>query len=168
VTAPAADELLVRPHRVRWVAGVTALAVVTVFTVVAVLLRGDGTGVYFRTADQVSMVLLGALIGGAALLLARPRLRAVEEGLLVRNVLGERLFPWAVVEDVTFPDGASFARLELPQDEYVAVMAIQAADGEKAVAAIEDVRALHRRHVPRTPDAATDARATAPTTTEDA
>lgn len=146
MSAPTADALVVRPHRVRWVAGVTAVAVVAVFTVVAVLLRGDGTGVYFRPADQVSMVLLGLLIGGAALLLTRPRLRVVDDGLLVRNVLGERLFPWDLVQDVTFPDGASFARLELPDDEYVAVMAIQAADGEKAVAAIQGVRTLHRTH----------------------
>ena len=41
MTARATGELLVRPHRVRWVAGVTAVAVVTVFTVVAVLLRGE-------------------------------------------------------------------------------------------------------------------------------
>lgn len=145
MTAPE-DRLVVRPHRVRWVAGATAVAVVAVFSVVAVLLRGDGTGVYFRPADQVSMVLLGVLIGGAALLLARPRLRVVDDGLVVRNVLGERLFPWSMVQDVTFPDGASFARLELPDDEYVAVMAIQAADGEKAVEAIRGVRALHRDH----------------------
>ena len=34
-------ELVVRPHRVRWVAVVTATAVVVVFVVVALLLRGD-------------------------------------------------------------------------------------------------------------------------------
>lgn len=144
--APALDDLVVHPQRIRWVAGVTAVVVVVVFSVVASLLRGDGTGVSFRPADQIAMVLLGVLLGGAALLLARPRVRVGADGVGVRNILGERLFPWEVVLDVSFPDGASFARLELPQDEYHAVMAIQAADGDRAVEAIQGVRALHRRH----------------------
>ena len=153
--AGSADELVVRPQRIRWVSGITAVVVVAVFAVVAVLLRGDGTGVYFRPADQLAMVGIGLLIAGAALLLTRPRLRVVADGLVVRNVLGDRLVPWDLVADVSFPDGASFARVELPDDEYLAVMAIQAADGERAVAAIEAVRDRVRRHL-RTADPGTD------------
>ena len=123
--AAAGLDLVVHPRRIRWVAVATAVAVVVVFTVVAVLLRGDGTGVSFRPADQGAMIVLGLLLAAGALLLARPRLRVTPDGVAVRNVLGERLFGWDLVRDVSFPDGASFARLELPDDEYVSVMAIQ-------------------------------------------
>jgi Bacterial PH domain len=44
---------------------------------------------------------------------------------------------------VTFPDGASWARLDLPDDEYVPVLAVQAVDGTRAVTAMRQLRALH-------------------------
>lgn len=142
------ERLDVRPRRARWVAVVLAVLLVGAFSVVAALLRRSDTGVYFRVADQVAMVLVGVFLGGAALLFARPRLRAGPEGVHVRNVLGTHDLPWALVLRVSFPDGASWARLELPDDEYVAVMAIQAADREHAVRAIRALRELHRRYAP--------------------
>jgi len=86
------------------------------------------------------------------LLLARPRLRAGAQGIGVRNVLGERMFPWPLVREVSFPDGASFARVELPDDEYVTVMAIQASDGARAVEAIRALRELQRTYTSNVPD----------------
>ena len=125
----------------------------TVFTVVAVLLRRTDTGVYFRTSDQVAMVLLGVLLASGALLFARPRLRADADGVYVRNVIGTHRLPWALVQRVSFPEGAPWARLELPDDEYLAIMAIQAADRRHAVAAIRHLRELHRRHARSAADA---------------
>lgn len=135
-----------RPRKARRVAMVAAGLLVAVFTVIAVLLRRTPTGVYFRTSDQVAMVLLGVLLAAAALLFARPRVRAGTDGVEVRNLLGSRTLPWELVLQVSFPDGAPWARLELPDDEYVAVMAIQAADGRHAVAAIRGLRAVHAAH----------------------
>jgi len=145
-------ELVLRPHRLRRVAVVCAVLIVAVFSTVAVLLRGDRTGVYFRLSDQVAMVIFGLLLAGAVLLLARPRLRAGAQGIGVRNVLGERMFPWPLVREVSFPDGASFARVELPDDEYVTVMAIQASDGARAVEAIRALRELQRTYTSNVPD----------------
>jgi hypothetical protein len=138
----------VRPRRARWVAVALAVVLVAVFSVVAALLRRTDTGVFFRTADQVAMVLLGLMLGGAALLFARPRVRADADGVYVRNVVGTHQLPWELVLRVSFPDGAPWARLELPDDEYLAVTAIQAADREHAVAAIRRLRALHQRYAP--------------------
>lgn len=139
-----------RPRKARRVAVAAAAVLVVVFTVVAVLLRRTPTGVYFRFSDQVAMVLLGLLLAGAALLFARPRVRAVADGVEVRNVLTTRLVPWDLVLAVSFPDGAPWARLELPDDEYIAVMAIQATDGRRAVAAMRGLRAVHaERTAPR-------------------
>ncbi|MBV8996418.1 MAG: PH domain-containing protein [Pseudonocardiales bacterium] len=132
-----------RPRKARHVAVAAAVVLVVVFTVVAVLLRRTPTGVYFRFSDQVAMVLLGLLLGGAALLFARPRVRAVADGVEVRNVLTTRTVPWDLVLQVSFPEGAPWARLELPDDEYIAVMAIQAADGQYAVQAMHSLRAVH-------------------------
>ena len=61
---PRGPVLVVRPRRVRQAAWVAAVAVVATFAVVASVLRTTDTGVFFRTADQVAMVLLGVLIAG--------------------------------------------------------------------------------------------------------
>ncbi|MGH3978276.1 MAG: PH domain-containing protein [Pseudonocardiaceae bacterium] len=148
--------LQVRPRRAAGVAVVSAVVLVAVFTVIAVLLRQTPTGVYFRVADQVAMVLLGVLLAGAALLFARPRLRADAGGIEVRNLLGARWLPWDLVLRVSFPEGAPWARLELPDDEYIAVMAIQSVDGSHAVRAIRTLRALHAEHAPAPPECGRD------------
>lgn len=140
--------LQVRPRRARVVAVLSALVLIAVFTAVALLLRRTPTGVYFRVSDQVAMVVLGVLLAGAALLFARPRLRADADGVEVRNLLGSRRLPWDLVLAVSFPDGTPWARLELPDDEYIAVLAIQAADRQHAVRALRDLRALHAEHAP--------------------
>jgi hypothetical protein len=135
--------LVLRPRRVLVVAWVCAVTTVVAFSVVAALLRSSDTGVFFRTADQVAMVLLGLLVAAGVLLLARPRVRADARGIEVRNVGVPRYLPWELVRSVSFPDGASWARLDLPDDEYLAVMAVQAVDGQRAVAGIRQLRALH-------------------------
>ena len=132
-----------RPRKARRVAVAAAVVLVVVFVVVAVLLRRTPTGVYFQLSDQVAMVLLGLLLASAALLFARPRVRASGDSVEVRNLLGTRTVPWDLVLRVSFPDGAAWARLELPDDEYIAVMAIQAADSRHAVQAIRRLRAVH-------------------------
>jgi hypothetical protein len=132
-----------RPRKARYVALTAAVVLVVVFTVVAVLLRRTPTGVYFRLSDQVAMVLLGVLLAGTTLLFARPRVRAITDGVEVRNVLTTRVVPWDLVLRVSFPDGAPWARLELPDDEYIPVMAIQAVDGQRAVQAMRALRAIH-------------------------
>ena len=134
---------VLRPRRVLVAAWVGAVGTVVAFVVVALLLRTSNTGVYFRTADQVAMVLLGVLIAAGVLLLARPRVRADARGVEVRNVGVPRYLPWELVRAVAFPDGASWARLDLPDDEYLAVLAVQAVDGQRAVAGIRALRALH-------------------------
>jgi hypothetical protein len=140
---PHGPVLMVRPRRVRQAAWVAAVAVVAAFTVIASVLRTTDTGVFFRTADQVAMVLLGVLIAGGILLLARPWVRADADGVEIRNVGWPRYLPWELVRAVSFPDGASWARLDLPDYEYVAVLAVQAVDGLHAVEAIRGLRALH-------------------------
>ncbi|MEV4312268.1 PH domain-containing protein [Actinocrispum sp. NPDC049592] len=134
------------PRRIRFVAVGLALVLVAAFTVAAILLRSSWTGAYFEVSDQVAMIGIGVLLGGAALMLTRSRVRADTKGIEVRNVVGVRRFDWDQVEHVSFPDGASWARLELPDDEYVTIMAIPANDGARSVAAIRELRRLKSAH----------------------
>jgi hypothetical protein len=136
---------VVRPYKVRLFVIPVAIALVVVFVVVALLLKSGSTGVQFGTADRFSLVGIGIALALGALVFVRPKLAADSDGVEVRNALFGQKVPWSLIRAVSFPDGAPWARLELPQDEYVPVVAIQAADGERAVRAIRELRALHRK-----------------------
>jgi hypothetical protein len=138
----------VRPHLTPYFAYVAAALILAAHITVGVLLKISSTGVVFQTADQVAMALLGAIIACAVLLFTRPRLRAGAAGVAVRNLFGYKLIPWSDVVDVSFPRGARWARVDLPDDEYIPVMAIQAVDKERAVDAMEQVRSLLARYRP--------------------
>ncbi|HWE87933.1 MAG TPA: PH domain-containing protein [Pseudonocardiaceae bacterium] len=152
MTAPHRDRqvdhqpLVIRPHRVRQIAIPIAAVLVVIFAVVAVLLRNSYTGVNFTLGDQVAVALIGPLLAAGVLLAIRPKVRADAEGVEVRNVFFGQRVPWELIRGVRFPDGAPWARLELPEYEYVPLVAIQAFDGERAVHAIRELRALHRAY----------------------
>ncbi|GGC59025.1 PH domain-containing protein [Hoyosella rhizosphaerae] len=139
-------ELVVRARKMpRW-AAVAALAMFLTFVVLGILLGSANTGVYFRLVDQIAMVLLGAFFGSLFLLLARPRLRVGASGVGVRNFFSERVVPWETVGGLSFRTGGSWARLELPEDEYIPVLAIQSTDRGHAVAAVEKFRELEGKY----------------------
>jgi hypothetical protein len=104
--------------------------------------------VIFQTSDQIAMAVLGVILAGLALLFTRPRLRVGAAGLSVRNVLGDRLVLWNDIVGVSFPVGARWARIDLPDDEYVPLLAIQSVDKDRAVAAMDTVRSLLARYRP--------------------
>ncbi len=141
-------DLEVRPHLTPYFAYGAAAVIVVVHVTIGVLLKISSTGVIFQTADQVAIALLGVVIAGVVLLFARPRLRVGAPGVAVRNLLGYKLIPWSDVVGLTFPSGARWARVDLPDDEYVPVMAIQAVDKERAVEAMDNVRGLLVRYRP--------------------
>lgn len=136
----------IRPHLTPYFAYAAAALILAAHVVVGVLLKIRSTGVIFQTADQVAIALLGVVIAGAVLLFARPRLRVGAPGIAVRNLLTYKLIPWTEVVDVSFPLGARWARVDLPDDEYVPVMAIQAVDRDRAVDAMDRVRGLVHRY----------------------
>lgn len=143
---PVAETLVIRPYKVRRIAYPVAAALMVIFVVIAVLLRSGSTGVQFGASDQVSIAAIGVVLALATLLCVRARVVADADGVEVRNLLFGQKVPWSVIRSVSFPDGAPWARLELPQDEYVPVVAIQAVDGERAVAAMRELRALQRKY----------------------
>ena len=116
---------------------------------VGVLLKISSTGVIFQTADQVAIALLGVVIAGAVLLFARPRLRVGAAGR--GGAKPVRLQADSVVRrGRTCRSRAVHGgrRVDLPDDEYIPVMAIQAVDKERAVDAMDRVRGLLARYRP--------------------
>lgn len=141
-------DLEVKPHLTPIFAYGAALVILASHVVVGVLLKASSTGVVFRTYDQVAIALVGAVIAGFVCLFARPRLRIGAAGVAVRNLFGYKLFPWSDVLGVSFHPGARWARLDLPDDEYIAVMAIQAVDKRRAVESMDRVRTVLERYKP--------------------
>jgi hypothetical protein len=141
-------DLEVRPHLTPYFAYGAAFVIAAAHIAVGALLKIKSSGVFFQTADQVAMGILGLIIAGLVLLFARPRLRVGATGLAVRNLLTYRLIPWSDIVGVSFPMGARWARVDLPDDEYIPVMAIQAVDKGRAVDAMDRVRELLVRYRP--------------------
>lgn len=135
-------DAVLRPRVTAWIAVGVAITMVAIHVVLALLLTIRASGVIFRPIDQLSFVAFGVLLGGAILLFTRPRLRVGPAGMSVRNMLGDKLVPWSQVRGLSFHHGGRWARLELPDDEYLPVMAIQTADKERAVEAMDTVRDL--------------------------
>lgn len=135
-------DLRVRPHLTPYFAVGAAVTIAAAHIAVGFLLKVGSSGVVFQTADQVAIGALGVVIGALVLLFARPRLRVGPAGLSVRNLVNDKLIPWSDVVGVSFPLGARWARVDLPDDEYIPLMAIQAVDKDRAVVAMEEVRAL--------------------------
>ncbi|GBE66052.1 hypothetical protein MFM001_25140 [Mycobacterium sp. MFM001] len=136
----------VRPHLTPYFAYIAAFVIAAAHIGVGLALKVKSSGVIFQTADQVAMAVLGLVLAGLVLLFARPRLRVGPAGLSVRNLLGYRLVPWSEVVGVSFPAGARWARIDLPDDEYIPLMAIQAVDKDRAVEAMDTVRTVMARY----------------------
>lgn len=137
-----------RPHWTPIFAYGAAFLIAGAHIAVGVVLKISSSGVVFQTADQVAIAALGVVIAGLVLLFARPRLRVGKPGLSVRNLLGDKLIPWSEIVGVSFPAGSRWAHIDLPDDEYIPVMAIQAVDKDRAVAAMDTVRSLFARYRP--------------------
>lgn len=122
----------------RW----TAAGVLLVFGTIAGLLpAGSADGLRFGLVDQLLFFGLGVALALALLALTRPRIRADQTGIWVRNVFAERFFPWPVVAAVHLPSGAPWAQLELQDDQTVGLLAIQAGDGLLARRNVERLQA---------------------------
>jgi hypothetical protein len=142
-TAPPSPTVSAVPRRLRVVTRLAAAGLVAAMTVVAVLLKSSTTGVVaFRTADQVAMIGLGLAMGAGVLLLGRPRVDADADGIRIRNIVAAHELPWSVVDAVRFDRHSPWATLLLGNGDEVAVLGVQASDGERALTAVRGLRAL--------------------------
>lgn len=128
-----------RPHRVRIVCAIGAVCIFVLFTIIGVAL----TNATFKPGDKYAMIGLGVVFAAGIMLIARPRVQADAEGVSVRNIIGGYRLPWDVVRQVKFDRGQPWLYLELENDDTVAVLAVQAADKQRAVEAVRCLRSLH-------------------------
>jgi hypothetical protein len=133
----------VRPRRLRAVCWGAGALLLVVFGAVAVLLpRGSAGGQQFGLADQVAFFGIGVLLAWAVLQFTRVRVEADESGVRVRNYVGEKSVPWQVVAGVRMQDGSPWASLDLHDDDTIALLAVQANDGSRAIDAVVELRRL--------------------------
>ncbi len=139
----------VRPRRVRLVCWTSAVALLLVVSAVATSLTGPTGNGYgtFQRGDQLAMVGLGVFGALGILLFTRPRVVADTKGVRVRNIIGSYELPWEVIRGVRFDRGAPWATLELHDDDLLPMVALQAADKERAVEAVRALRRLHQAHL---------------------
>jgi hypothetical protein len=127
----------------RHVLGLLAAAVVLVGAFVALTLPDNSTGVVaFGTVDQLAVAGIGVVLGAGVLLLGRSRVDAAAEGIRIRNLAITHELPWTAVRAVAFDPKSSWASLVLRNGDEVSLLAVQAADRERAVQAVEGLRAL--------------------------
>lgn len=139
----ATPPFVVRPRRLLLSCRLAAALLLSVFGVLAVLLpRGEAGGQVFGPADQVAFFGIGVLLAWAVLQFTRAKVVADEHGVVIRNYVGERALPWAVVSGVRLDPGSPWASLDLQDDDTVALLAVQANDGAHAVDAVLALRRL--------------------------
>src|SRR5699024_11464309 len=105
-------------------------------------------GVTLPTADQWSFIVIGLLFSGVCLILLRPRILIDEHGVDVRNIANAQFYPWQIIHGLSFPAKAKMARLELPDFEFVPMMALNIYDKETIAANVERFRLLEDRYMP--------------------
>lgn len=143
--------LKIRPRKISIYATISATSVFVVMVVVGILLHNTNDGVSFQLSDQIGLGGLGLMIGIGILMMARPTLKVYREGMLIRNILGENFYEWPLIYEISFPQGAQWALLRMPDDETHPVMAIQLLDRGRAVESLKAVRKLHGLYAPPPP-----------------
>ena len=132
-----------QPHLTAKIAWAASAVVLVVFVITAVVMRHYNAGASFGVKDQVATVVIGVVVALLLIMPTYPRLIADEREIRIRSLLGNyRVIPWNVVVDVRFPSKLRFAQLVLPGEETLAIYAVQRWDKDRAVEAMEGLRAL--------------------------
>jgi hypothetical protein len=132
-----------RPHLTAKIAWAASAFVLVVFVFTAFVMRRLNAGASFGVKDQVGTIVVGIVVALLLVMPTYPRLVADEHEIRMRSFLGNyRVIPWKIVVDVRFPSSVRFAQIVLPGEETLAIYAVQRWDKDRAVAAMEGLRAL--------------------------
>lgn len=102
----------------------------------------------FTLFQKGTLVFLGLLALGVWFALMRSRVTVTETGVVVVNGYRARDFEWPEVISVNMRRGAPWAALDLSDGTSLSVLAIQASDGSRAIAAVRELRRLIDEHTP--------------------
>lgn len=141
-------ELVVTSPFLRKLAWVLVGVVLLVHIFMAVAVGIGDTGVRVTLTDQLSFIGIGLIFCCACLLLLRPRVRVNAQGVEVRNIANAQFYPWQIIHGLSFPAQAQTARLELPDFEFVSMMAMNIRDRRTIASTVESFRQLEDRYMP--------------------
>jgi asparagine N-glycosylation enzyme membrane subunit Stt3 len=142
------------PRRLR-IFGFAIAAVLCIATVVGWFALPAELRDLFTLSQRLTLLALLALLVGVVVAVATSTVRADADGLRFRNGLRRYAVPWGRVHKIIFRSGDPWAQLLLiPDDgrpfevsldaEKRQLMGIQAVDGARAHAAVEELRRRHR------------------------
>ena len=99
----------------------------------------------FTLLQRLTVALFGAALAGSGWALARARVTAETEALVVVNGFRTRRLAWEEVVAIHLPEGAPWATLDLADGTTISAMAFQGSDGRRARDGVRRVRALINR-----------------------
>jgi Bacterial PH domain len=144
-----------RPRRVRMIVIISTLAI-CVLAVIGWLLLPADIRVLFPLTHRLALLAIWAFLIVIMVALASSYVRADTQGLKIRNVFRVHHVPWARVHKIILRPGDPWAQVLLkPPDgqpfeadldaDRRSLMGIQAVDGPRATAAVNEIRVRHRR-----------------------
>lgn len=143
-------ELVVTSKKLKQLAIAVAIFVIIIHIFMAVVVGIGYTGAAVTPIDQWAFFGVGIIIAVLGYLaFSRPRVRVNADGVDVRNIIGSRFYPWAVIYGLSFPEGSRMARLELPDFEFVPLWAFQSADHGSIVENVSKFRELEAQYMPQ-------------------
>lgn len=149
VTSTKPWELTVTSPYLRRMAMIAVCIIMPIHIFMGLTVDIEFTGAAVTEIDKFAFPGVGVVISVLVwLMFTRPRLNANSDGVEIRNIVGTRFYPWAVIYGLSFPEGSRMARLELPEFEYVPVWAMQSGDKEQVIKSVRDFRELEARYMP--------------------
>ncbi|MEO5310629.1 PH domain-containing protein [Corynebacterium sp. c24Ua_83] len=141
-------ELEVSSPFLKKLAWILVVLIMTVHIFMAIVVAVGDTGVTVTKADQWGFIGIGLVFSFVALSLLRPHVKVNSEGVEVRNIVNGQFYPWEIIHGLSFPQEAKWARLELPDFEFVPMMALNIYDKQLIAQRVEDFRQLEDRYMP--------------------
>ncbi len=102
----------------------------------------------FTFLQRLTLLLMGAGFAACGWALARARVTAKTQGLVVVNGFRTRQLAWEEVLAIHLAEGAPWATLDLADGTTISAMALQGSDGRKARDGVRQLRALIDREDP--------------------
>jgi hypothetical protein len=124
------------------VVGIAITLVLVAMCVFTWLTFDDETREKFTAFQRGTLVFFGLLFCVLMYALIRSRAVAHPDRLVVVNGYRRHEYEWPQIVAARLPPGAPWVTLDLADGETAAVMGIQASDGERARAALRELKAL--------------------------
>lgn len=100
----------------------------------------------FTPFQKATLVCFGLVVLACLVALMRSRVTAHQGGVTVVNGYRRREFEWSQVVAINLRRGAPWAGLDLSDGTSISVLAIQGSDGQRAIRAVRELRALVAAH----------------------